>query len=85
MIRFENATPQAIWYNQHASGQAFTYNATEKQGRRPLGYSGNGTHATYSTPGLVPSVLKISTSADGVFSTATTTTQSPALTSPPAS
>jgi len=53
MIRFQNATPEAIWYSQHASGQAFTYDATEKQGKRPLGYSGNGTHATYSTPGLV--------------------------------
>ncbi|KAL4975157.1 hypothetical protein BDW66DRAFT_74064 [Aspergillus desertorum] len=51
MIRFLNGTPQAIWYSQHARGQAFTYDATEKQGKRPVAYSGNGTHAVYSTPG----------------------------------
>lgn len=56
MIRFQNATPQAIWYSQNASGQAFTYNATEKRGKRPYGYSGNGTHAVYSTAGLVPPI-----------------------------
>ncbi|EEQ91112.1 uncharacterized protein BDCG_06232 [Blastomyces dermatitidis ER-3] len=51
MIRFENGAPQAIWYSQHSAGQAFTYEATEKQGLRPVGYSSNGSHAVYSTPG----------------------------------
>ncbi|KAL4997682.1 hypothetical protein BDV10DRAFT_195023 [Aspergillus recurvatus] len=51
MIRFQNGAPQAIWYSQHSGGQAFTYDATEKQGKRPVAYSGNGTHAVYSTPG----------------------------------
>jgi hypothetical protein len=51
MIRFQDGAPQAIWYSQHSGGQAFTYDATEKQGKRPVAYSGNGTHAVYSTPG----------------------------------
>ncbi|KAL2868414.1 uncharacterized protein BJX67DRAFT_380203 [Aspergillus lucknowensis] len=51
MIRFQDGTPQAIWYSQHSAGQAFTYDATEKQGNRPVAYSGNGTHAVYSTTG----------------------------------
>ncbi|EEH41913.2 hypothetical protein PAAG_03834 [Paracoccidioides lutzii Pb01] len=51
MIRFVNEQPQSIWYSQHAAGQAFTYEATEKQGFRPIGYSSNGSHAVYATPG----------------------------------
>ncbi|OJD17519.1 hypothetical protein AJ78_02388 [Emergomyces pasteurianus Ep9510] len=51
MIRFENGEPQAIWYSQHAAGQAFAYQATEKEGLRPVGYSANGSHAVYATPG----------------------------------
>lgn len=51
MIRFSNGTPQAIWYSQHSSGQAFTYHAVEKQSRRPISYSANGTHANYASPG----------------------------------
>lgn len=51
MIRFKNGTPQTMWYSQHEYGQAFTYEATEKRDKRPFGYSGNGTHAVYATPG----------------------------------
>ncbi|KAJ5114776.1 hypothetical protein NUU61_000535 [Penicillium alfredii] len=51
MIRFSSGSPQAIWYSQHASGQAFTYDAAEKKGKRPYAYSGNGTHANYAIAG----------------------------------
>lgn len=51
MIRFSNGTPQSIWYSQHSSGQAFTYHAVEKQCRRPISYSANGTHASYASLG----------------------------------
>ncbi|CAG7926327.1 unnamed protein product [Penicillium olsonii] len=51
MIRFKNGKPDAIWYSQHASGQAFTYHAVEKKGKRPYAFSGNGTHANYATSG----------------------------------
>jgi hypothetical protein len=30
MIRFVNGVPKFVWYSQHASGQAFTYQAVEK-------------------------------------------------------
>ncbi|KAK2775437.1 hypothetical protein FQN52_004007 [Onygenales sp. PD_12] len=51
MVRFVDEKPEAVWFSQHASGQAFTYQATEKQGVRPVGYSANGSHATYATTG----------------------------------
>ncbi|KAJ6117423.1 Vacuolar protein sorting-associated protein 62 [Penicillium capsulatum] len=51
MIRFSNGAPQALWFSQHASGQAFTYDAVEKKGKRPYAYSGNGTHANYAIAG----------------------------------
>lgn len=51
MIRFSKGEPQAIWYSQHAHGQAFKYKATEKKGKRPIAYSGKGTHAVYSIAG----------------------------------
>jgi hypothetical protein len=34
MVRFQNGEPRAIWLSQHAYGQAFTYEAVEKDGRR---------------------------------------------------
>ncbi|KAI9882158.1 MAG: hypothetical protein M1823_006097 [Watsoniomyces obsoletus] len=51
MIRFQDGTPQAIWYSQHATGEAFTWAAVEKDGLRPLAYSAKGSHAYYPTPG----------------------------------
>lgn len=51
MIRFNNGQPEAIWYSQHATGQAFTYAAVEKEGKRPIVYSAKGSHANYTTPG----------------------------------
>ncbi|PWY92886.1 vacuolar protein sorting-associated protein 62 [Aspergillus heteromorphus CBS 117.55] len=51
MMRFENGVPKALWYSQHAGGEAFTYSATEKKGKRPIAYSANGTHAVYAIPG----------------------------------
>lgn len=34
MIRFKDGQPQAVWYSQHATGEAFTYEALEKEGKR---------------------------------------------------
>jgi hypothetical protein len=53
MIRFDNGEPQALWYSQHAGGEAFTYNATLKINERPVAYSGRGTHANYAIEGSV--------------------------------
>ncbi|KAF3922240.1 hypothetical protein ABW20_dc0101420 [Dactylellina cionopaga] len=51
MVRFQNGAPSAVWYSQHASGQAFTYSATQKNGKRPIGYSAKGSHANYAIAG----------------------------------
>ena len=51
MVRFENGTPTAIWYSQHGNGQAFTYEAVEKEGVRPISYSAYGSHANYAIAG----------------------------------
>jgi len=53
MIRFSDGVPQAVWYSQHANGEAFTYNAVEKHGQRPVSYSAKGSHANYGTTGSV--------------------------------
>lgn len=51
MVRFVNGIPTYIWYSQHSNGEAFNYNATEKDGQRPITYSANGTHANYAVTG----------------------------------
>jgi Vacuolar protein sorting-associated protein 62 len=51
MIRFKDSEPQAIWFSQHANGQAFTYKALEKEGLRPITYSAVGSHANYAVAG----------------------------------
>ncbi len=51
MVRFANGTPTAMWFSQHAFGEAFTYDAVEKQGLRPVAYSANGSHANYAITG----------------------------------
>lgn len=51
MVRFLNEEPQAVWFSQHAYGEAFSYNAVEKKGQRPVAYSANGSHANYATAG----------------------------------
>ncbi|KAH8802723.1 hypothetical protein F5884DRAFT_846794 [Xylogone sp. PMI_703] len=52
MVRFANGTPTAIWYSQHGFGQAFTYDAVEKKGKRPLSYAARGSHANYAIAGF---------------------------------
>ena len=51
MIRFQNGIPSQVWFSQHDFGEAFTYDALEKQGLRPVTYSGNGSHANYAIDG----------------------------------
>ena len=56
-IRFHHGKPQAIFFSEHNFGSAYSYDAVEKIGKRPVLYSAVGTHAMYSTPGTHPYVL----------------------------
>lgn len=53
MVRFRDGIPQAVYYSQHSSGQAFTYSAVEKaaDGLRPVAYVARGSHANYAIDG----------------------------------
>ncbi|KAI8937932.1 hypothetical protein NX059_005615 [Plenodomus lindquistii] len=53
MIRFQDGVPKAVWFSQHANGEAYTFSCLEKDGsgRRPVVYCANGSHALYPTPG----------------------------------
>ena len=51
MIRFKDSVPSQVWFSQHSFGEAFTYGTLEKQGLRPVVYSGNGSHANYAIAG----------------------------------
>ena len=53
MIRFQNGIPQAVWFSQHSFGEAFTYDAVQKQGVRPISYSAVGSHANYAIAGYI--------------------------------
>ncbi|KIW72895.1 hypothetical protein PV04_01056 [Phialophora macrospora] len=54
MVRFINGVPQAMWFSQHSSGQAFAYAAVGKYGDdavRPIVYVAQGSHANYAVAG----------------------------------
>ena len=57
MIRFHHGEPKAVFFSEHNFGSAYSYEAVEKLGKRPVIYSATGTHAMYATPGLHPYVL----------------------------
>ncbi|KAF2876736.1 hypothetical protein BDV95DRAFT_482394 [Massariosphaeria phaeospora] len=57
VIRFVDGVPKAVFYSEHSAGEAYTWEAVEKVGKRPIGYSATGTHAMYATAGLHPYVL----------------------------
>ncbi|KAF2259469.1 hypothetical protein CC78DRAFT_537083 [Lojkania enalia] len=53
MIRFENGKPSAVWFSQHANGEAFKFSILkkDKSGKRPIVYAANGSHALFPTSG----------------------------------
>ena len=59
LVRFKHGKPIEIFFSEHDFGEAFSYSAVEKIGKRPVGYSGTGTHAMYGTPGLHRYVLPL--------------------------
>ncbi|KAF9701899.1 hypothetical protein EKO04_001110 [Ascochyta lentis] len=56
-VRFHNGVPKAVFFSEHAFGEAYTWDAVEKIGKRPVGFSATGTHAMYGTAGVHPYVL----------------------------
>ncbi|WEW57953.1 Vacuolar protein sorting-associated protein 62 [Emydomyces testavorans] len=57
LVRFHNGKPKAIFLSEHAGGAAYTYEAVEKIGKRPVIYSATGTHAMYANPGVHAYIL----------------------------
>ncbi|KAH7392376.1 vacuolar sorting-associated protein-like protein [Phaeosphaeria sp. MPI-PUGE-AT-0046c] len=54
LVRFQHGEPKAVFFSEHAYGEAYTYEAVEKVGKRPIGFSATGTHAMYATAGVHP-------------------------------
>lgn len=57
VVRFQNGKPKAVFVSEHFFGQAYSYRAMEKIGKRPVIYSATGTHAMYATPGTHSYIL----------------------------
>ncbi|KAL4874166.1 hypothetical protein BDV12DRAFT_159223 [Aspergillus spectabilis] len=57
LVRFYNGKPKALFFSAHSGGEAYSYEAVEKIGKRPVIYSATGTHAMYATPGVHAYVL----------------------------
>lgn len=56
-IRFQHGEPKAVFFSEHNFGSAYSYDAVEKLGKRPVIYSAYGTHAMYATPATHPYIL----------------------------
>ena len=59
LIRFQHGQPKIVFFSEHFFGQAYTYEAVEKIGQRPVVYSAVGTHAMYARPGIHPYILPL--------------------------
>ena len=59
VVRFHHGQPELVFVSEHYFGEAYTYTAIEKIGKRPVVYSAEGTHAMYATPGRHPYVLPL--------------------------
>ena len=59
LIRFQHGKPKIVFFSEHFFGEAYSYDAVEKIGPRPVVYSAVGTHANYATPGLHPYILPL--------------------------
>ncbi|KAB8076361.1 hypothetical protein BDV29DRAFT_91188 [Aspergillus leporis] len=57
LVRFHHGKPKALFFSAHSAGEAYSYEAVEKIGERPVIYSALGTHAMYATPGIHDYVL----------------------------
>ncbi|KAL9112559.1 MAG: hypothetical protein Q9227_003130, partial [Pyrenula ochraceoflavens] len=57
MIRFHHGVPKAVFFSEHSFGDAYSFEALEKIGKRPVIYSAEGSHAMYATPGTHAYIL----------------------------
>ncbi|KAI1921058.1 Vacuolar protein sorting-associated protein 62 [Ophidiomyces ophidiicola] len=57
LVRFYNGVPTFVFLSEHSGGKAYTYDAMEKSGKRPVLYSATGTHAMYALPGIHSYIL----------------------------
>ncbi|PGH19050.1 hypothetical protein AJ79_00084 [Helicocarpus griseus UAMH5409] len=57
LVRFHNGKPKAVFFSEHSFGEAYSYDAVEKIGKRPVIYSATGTHAMYAAPGTHAYIL----------------------------
>ncbi|KAK1148311.1 Vacuolar protein sorting-associated protein 62 [Aspergillus melleus] len=57
LVRFHHGKPKALFFSAHSAGEAYSYEAVEKIGDRPVIYSAAGTHAMYATPGVHSYIL----------------------------
>ncbi|KAI9808773.1 MAG: hypothetical protein M1825_003926 [Sarcosagium campestre] len=57
LVRFRHGVPQSVFYSEHYFGEAYSYDAVEKIGKRPVSYSATGTHAMYGTAGTHTYIL----------------------------
>ncbi|KAJ5779172.1 Vacuolar protein sorting-associated protein 62 [Penicillium paradoxum] len=57
MVRFHNGKPKALFFSAHQGGEAYSYEAVEKIGHRPVIYSAEGSHAMYATAGVHEYIL----------------------------
>lgn len=51
MIRFYSGQPRYVFLSQHEDGSAYTWDAVQKDGNRPIAYSAIGGHANYPVAG----------------------------------
>ncbi|KAI9757427.1 MAG: Vacuolar protein sorting-associated protein 62 [Lichina confinis] len=51
LVRFQNERPNALFFSEHFFGEAYSFDAVEKIGSRPVTYSARGTHAMYGAVG----------------------------------
>lgn len=51
MIRFYSGEPRYIFLSQHQDGQAYEWNAMQKEGNKPIVYIAAGGHANYPVAG----------------------------------
>lgn len=51
MIRFYSGQPRYIFLSQHEDGEAYVWDAMQKEGSRPVSYAAIGGHANYPVAG----------------------------------